>query len=417
MTPEEEQMDTSTPAAGTLCAALAHLRDPRRAHRRVHELTALLQMCVAAMLCGSGSLYAIAQWGRERLEDNPALLIDLGLQPGRYPSVATLHRLFRRLDIAAFEAALGQWLARTGIAPEEPLAVDGKTLRGIHGAGIPGAHLVSVYALNAGAVLAQIRAPEKGAELPATKEALAHVELSGRVVLGDALQTQREVCEQIVAAGGAYLFPVKGNQSTLLSDVAAAFAPLAPEARPMGSKPQIPAWMAADWKQRGVTLTTAYQASTKKQHGRIERREMWVLSDPELVAYAGSAGSVGEAWPHLAQVYWVRRERTKAGVTTVETGYGITCLSPKEANARRLLGLNRAYWGIENRLHWVRDVTLKEDHSQIRSGAAPQACAALRNLGIALLRRSGASNIAAALRTFSGRPHAAVSLVLSAFSQ
>jgi hypothetical protein len=218
-------MTPLSPAAGSLAEALAQLADPRRAHRRVHGLVALLQMAVAAMLCGSRSLYAIAQWGQERREDDPALLVDLGLKPGRSPSVATLHRVFRRLDVATFERLLGEWLAQTGIAPDDPLAVDGKTLRGIHGEEIPGAHLVSVYALRAGAVLAQIRAREKGAELPATKEALAQVDLAGHVVMGDALQTQREVCEQIVAAGGAYLLPVKGNQPTLLADVAAAFSP------------------------------------------------------------------------------------------------------------------------------------------------------------------------------------------------
>jgi hypothetical protein len=221
-------MDAVLPTPGSLAEALAHIPDPRRAHRRVHGLIPLLQMCVAAMLCGACSLYAIAQWGRERCEDDPGLLVDLGLKLGRSPSVATLHRVFRRLDVAAFERALGEWLAQTGVAPDEPLAVDGKTLRGIHGEEIPGAHLVSVYALHAGAVLAQIRAREKGAELPATKEALAQVELAGRVVLGDALQTQREVCEQIVAAGGAYLLPVKENQPTLLGDVAAAFSPSGP---------------------------------------------------------------------------------------------------------------------------------------------------------------------------------------------
>jgi hypothetical protein len=181
----------------------------------------------------------------------------------------------------------------------------------------------------------------------------------------------------------------------------------------MGSKPRVPGWLAADWEQRGVKLTTAYQASAKPHHGRIERREMWVLWDAELAAYAGSAGTVGKPWPHLAQIYWIRRERTEKGVTKVDTGYGITCLAPKEAGAPRQLRLNREYWGIENRLHWVRDVTFDEDRSQIRSGAAPQVCAALRSLGIALLRRSGASNIAAALRTFSARPRAAVALVLS----
>jgi hypothetical protein len=227
-------MDALSPAPGSLAEALVHIPDPRRAHLRVHGLVALLQLCVAAMLCGSRSLYAIAQWGRERLEDDPALLVDLGLPPGRSPSVATLHRVFRRLDAGSFEQALGGWLAQTGIAPGEPYAVDGKTLRGIHGEEIPGAHLVSVYALRAGAVLAQIRAREKGAELPATKAALAQVELAGHVVMGDALQTQRAVCEQIVAAGGEYLLPVKENQPALLADLAAAFSPSGPGSAPHG---------------------------------------------------------------------------------------------------------------------------------------------------------------------------------------
>lgn len=179
----------------------------------------------------------------------------------------------------------------------------------------------------------------------------------------------------------------------------------------------MPAWVAADWERRGVTLTVAYQACTKTRHGRIERRELWVLQDPEVTAYAGSAGTVGAPWPHLAQIYWVRRERTAKRGTKVETGYGITSLGRQAAGAHRLLRLNREYWGIENQLHWVRDVTFDEDRSQIRCGAAPQVCAALRNLGIALLRQSGADNIAAALRTFSARPRAAVALVLSAVSR
>jgi hypothetical protein len=227
-------METISPAPGSLAEALAQIPDPRRAHLRVHDLVALLQFAVAALLCGCRSLYAMAQWGQERREDDPGLLVDLGLQPGRTPSVATLHRVFKRLDAAVFEQALGAWLAQTGVAPDEPLAVDGKTLRGIHGETLPGVHLVSVYALRAGAVLAQIRAREKGAELPATKAALAQVELAGHVVMGDALQTQREVCEQIVAAGGAYLLPVKENQPALLDDLVAAFSPSGTGSPPAG---------------------------------------------------------------------------------------------------------------------------------------------------------------------------------------
>jgi hypothetical protein len=218
---------------GSLAAALAQVPDPRRPYgwRPSYSplpLVGLLQLTVAAMLCGARSLYAIAQWGQECLEDDPALLVQLGLPPGRRPCVATLHRVFKALDVAAFEAALGQWLAATGVAPTDAVAVDGKTLRGVHGA-LPGVHLVSVYAHEAQTILAQVRSPGKGQELAAAKAVLAQVPLAGRVVTADALLTQREIAQQIVDGGGAYLLPVKDNQPSLRADLTEAFSPLAPD--------------------------------------------------------------------------------------------------------------------------------------------------------------------------------------------
>jgi hypothetical protein len=222
------------PAAppGSLAAALATVPDPRRPYgwRPEHApipLVALLQVTVAATLCGARSLYAIAQWAEERRQDAPALLEALGVPPGRRPCVATLHRVFKVLDVAAFEAALGQWLAHTGVAPTDPVAVDGKTLRGIHGEAIPGVHLVAVYAHAAGAVVAQVCSAGKGQELAAAKGVLAQVPLAGRLVTTDALLTQRDLAQQIVAEGGDYLLPVKENQPSLRADLQEAFSPLA----------------------------------------------------------------------------------------------------------------------------------------------------------------------------------------------
>ena len=140
------------------------------------------------------------------------------------------------------------------------------------------------------------------------------------------------------------------------------------------------------------------------------------MADPELNGYIGSAGIVGERWPHLQQVCRLERERTVKGKRQVEVSYVISSLPATAANARRLLALSRGYWGIENRLHWVRDVTMDEDRCQVRSGAGPQALVLPgkdRNLLIGLLRRRTAANIAAALRTYAGRPQMAVALVLS----
>ena len=172
-------------------------------------------------------MYAMAQWGQERLQDDPAVLLALGLPPGRSPSVATLHRVFKALDVAAFEQAVRAWLARTGVGPTDPLAVDGKSLRGIHGEGIPGVHLVAAYAHRAQVVLAQLRTTGKGHELAAAQDLLTQVPVAGRLVTGDALLTQREVSEQIVAGDGDYLLPVKDNQPTVRADLEAAFSPVA----------------------------------------------------------------------------------------------------------------------------------------------------------------------------------------------
>lgn len=221
----------------TLAEALKAVPEFRRQHLREHELVAVLQIAVAAMLCGAKSQYAVAQWAKERLEDAPELLEALGCKPGKCPSHPTIHRVFKGLEVGAFERVLGEWLAQTGVSPDEPLAVDGKTLRGIHGEELPGVHLVAVYALKAGVVLAQMTAGGKGTELPAVKAALAEVDLRGKVVMGDALQTQREVCEQIVAGGGDYLFPVKENQPTLLSDLVDAFSPARSETGAGGGRP------------------------------------------------------------------------------------------------------------------------------------------------------------------------------------
>jgi DDE_Tnp_1-associated len=216
---------------GSLAAALAAVPDPRhprgwRPDRAPLPVIGILQLAVAAMLCGCRSLYAVAQWGQERLAEDPQALVVLGLPPGRSPSHPTLHRVFAALDVAAFERALGQWLIAGGVDPAEAVALDGKTLRGIQGDTVPGVHLVAAFAHRAGVVLAEAPSPGKGQELAAVKTVLGNAAVTGRTVTGDALLTQRDLCLQIVAGGGAYLLPVDDNQPALLAAVEAAFSPL-----------------------------------------------------------------------------------------------------------------------------------------------------------------------------------------------
>jgi DDE family transposase len=222
-------------APGTLAAALASVPDPRRpfgwrpGYAPV-PLVALLQATVVALLCGAQSQFAIAQWIRERAEEGGEVLTRLGFPAGRSVCVATLHRVYKALDGPAFEHALSGWLLTTGVAPDDALALDGKSLRGAGGAWdgdeyVPARHLVSLYAHDAQVIVAQVLTDGKGQELAAGRAVLAQVPLAGRVVTADALHTQRAFCAQVVAGGGDYLVPVKENQGALLADLTAAFSP------------------------------------------------------------------------------------------------------------------------------------------------------------------------------------------------
>ncbi len=130
--------------------------------------------------------------------------------------------------------------------------------------------------------------------------------------------------------------------------------------------------------------------TTSKGHGRLEVRSLW--ASDQLVGYVD--------FPYARQVVRIERTTTKLNGSPLrhEVVFGITSISVSKGPGARLLALNRGHWGIENRLHWVRDVTFDEDRSQVRKGSGAQAMAALRNLAIGLLRRAGATNIAAALR-------------------
>jgi hypothetical protein len=228
-------LPTLEPApAGTLAAALAAVPDPRRPYgwRPLYPpvpLVALLQVAVAAMLCGARGVTAVAQWVRERTEEEPELLTALGLPSGRCPCVATFHRLFKALDVAAFEQAVGGWLTATGLAADEALAIDGKTLRGSGSEALPATHLVGVYAHHRQLILAQLRTAGKGHELAGATAVLHQVPIDGHVVTGDSLFTQRALCTQIVGAGGDYLFPVDENQPQLRADLVEVFSPLEPD--------------------------------------------------------------------------------------------------------------------------------------------------------------------------------------------
>ena len=363
----------TTELAQSLPAALASVPDPRGLRGRRHPLPAILTLAVCAMLSGARSLYAIHQWGRQQ---DAATVQAMGFTRPRTPAVGSLHTVFRRLDAAAFETALAGW-SRAGLPEGSAIAVDGKALRGIHGQELPGVRLVAGYAHESSLVVGQkgggagTGGTDNG---PATDRGTAPV--AGNVITGDALYCQRDYCQQLLDAGGDYLVIVKKNQRELYDAIALAFAE--------------PVW-GAQYRQ----------ARRRGRHGgRWETRQL--RATEALNEYLD--------WPGVRQLCQVRRRVEQKGSVSMETRYAITSLG-RETGPGKLLEYVRGHWGIENRLHYVRDVTLGEDASQVRTGAAPQVMAALRNVVLGLLRSGGETNIAAAIRRIGWAPGQALAIL------
>jgi predicted transposase YbfD/YdcC len=334
------------------------------------------------MLCGYRSYSAMADWGRNY---GARLAQALGFTHDT-PCAATLHTIFRRVNRDEVEAHLGAWadsvVESLPAAPETPevaMALDGKTLRGSKKQGAPGTHLLSALAHPVGVTLAQHAVDDKTNEITAVETLLGQLVLEGRMVTMDALLTQRHVAQTIVDKGGDYVMIVKDNQPQLHADIELVFA-LPP---------------AGDRHETARTVDIG--------HGRIEQRN--ITTSEALMGYSD--------WPGLVQGFELGRHVITKKTTEewVEVVYGVTSLNSERGTPERLLDLVRSHWQIENKSHWVRDVTCDEDRSQVRCGNIPQVLAALRNTTIGLLRWAGYSNIAAACRRFAAQPDLALTLI------
>ena len=365
-----------------LIEVFAEIPDFRCGRGKRHPLPAILSLACCAMLCGYRSYSAMAEWGRNY---GARLAHALGFTHAT-PCAATLHTIFRHVNRDEVEAHLGAWadsvVGSLPAAPERPevaMALDGKTLRGSKKQGAPGTHLLSALAHHVGVTLAQQGVDDKTNEITAVETLLCQLVLEGRIVTMDALLTQRHVAQTIVDKGGDYVMIVKDNQPQLRADIELVLA-LPP---------------AGDRQETARTVDLG--------HGRIEQRN--ITTSEALGGYSD--------WPGLAQVFELGRYviTQKTTQERVEVVYGVTSLRPERGTPERLLALVRGHWQIENKSHWVRDVTFDEDRSQVRCGNLPQVMAALRNTTIGLLRWAGYSNMAAACRRFAAQPDLALTLI------
>lgn len=372
---------------GSLYAHFCQLTDQRCRRGIRYPLPLALVMITLAKLGGEDGPKGMAEW----LQHRGAFLSEaLQLVRRSTPHPVTISRLLgQAVDVEAFEKMVGAFFQECPATGRSVLiCMDGKTIRSTipYGA-TQGVHLLALYLPEEGLVLMQMEVDQKENEIAVAPKILEMVDLEGKIVVGDALHTQRQVSAQIVAAGGDYCWTVKDNQPALRETIAQFFEP---EVVTPGFGLAITDWRTSSQVNQG--------------HGRTERRT--------LTATQVFAGEL--AWPAARQVFKLERRvrHHRTGEVSAELVYGLTSLSPKQADAARLLAINRGYWGIENGLHYRRDVTLGEDRTRVKIGNAPRVMASLNNLVLGLIARHGVKYVPEARRKFAAQPHRALQLIL-----
>jgi predicted transposase YbfD/YdcC len=372
---------------GSLYARFQALSDKRKPRGMRYSLPMILVLVMMAKLCGENHFMGIAEWANHRTE----LLVDLlQLKREKMPHHSTYRRILAEVvDVEEIEEMSREFLVGKKYFGRQVLvAIDGKVLRGTLDDQQNGTYLLAAYLPSEGIVLMEVTVEGKGSEIPAASKLLKQVDLREKVVMGDALHTQRQVSIQIVEAGGEYIWFAKGNQPQMEENIRLWFEPDVDPIPGMNYPPK--------------DFETAKEIN--KGHGRLERRTLTVSS--QLNDFLD--------WPYLEQVFKLERRRIslRTGEIHEQVVYGFTSLRREEITPARLLKSIRSYWGIENGLHYRRDVTLREDYTRMTQGRAGQVMACLNNLilGI-LLSKKKHRTIPAARRFFCAHPEKAFALI------
>jgi len=323
----------------TLKAALERIPDPRGRQGKDYRLWSILALIIVSLLLGRRGMKAAFLLGRSLTCEQKR---QLGFGRGHTPCHATLTETLRIVDAQSLADVLG---ALSVVEDGDPrhIAIDGKTMRASKDGEGKATHVLSAFCGGLQTVLGHAASRGKGLEIPDALTLLDRLDLTGRIVTGDAIFCQKSVAARIALGGGDYLWQVKDNQKKLREDIETAF-------------------------DEPVCPLSSFDSGYSKAHGRIERRCIDVLP-------AAAAGIENE-WPGVSQIVRISRSRQsrKNGVWQVpqtEIVYLITSLKPADASPPALLALNRKHWGIEI-MHRDKDVILGEDGYTNRFGKAPR---------------------------------------------
>lgn len=358
-------MNDKTNAAGALSHHFANLEDPRVDRRRRHEFIDLLVIGICTVICGGDDYPSMEAFGKAK----EAWLRTFLELPNGIPSHDTFWRFFSALDPEQFQACFLEWMTSiSDVTQGEIIALDGKKLRRSHdkSTGKAAIHMVSAWATNNRLVLGQVKVDEKSNEIKAIPELLRRLDLQGCLVTIDAMGCQVDIADLIVDGGGDYLFSLKGNQSNLHEDVVLLFD---------------------DLEQSGYSAYEYdYDKTVDKDHGRIEVRHCWTISDSALIQHLRGA----DRFQGLQTLVRVRSERYVGDKHSVEDRHFISSATTQATEA---LAATRAHWQIENALHWVLDIAFREDESRLRKGNGPQNFAVLRHIALNALKNEKSTKL------------------------
>jgi predicted transposase YbfD/YdcC len=331
----------------------ARLKDPRRAHRRLHLLQDIIIIALCAVIAGAQDWQEIELFGRNR-RDWLGRFLSL---PNGIPSHDTFERVFNRLKPEAFQACFREWVqAIQEVLNIRHVAIDGKTLRSSGTATLGPLHLVSAWAIAQRLSLGQVAVDAKSNEITAIPVLLDLLDINGALVTIDAMGCQKAIARKIKEQGGDYILTVKDNQKNLLKDIEAA--------------------LIKAFETDFAGLEHDRYETRERGHGREEYRCYTVL-------YSITGLPNADEWKGLTSIGMCYSERTINGETSVESRYFI---GSRKARAKVYGKALRGHWGIENTLHWQLDVTFDEDDNRVSHRNAAENLALLRRLTLSLLQ-------------------------------
>jgi predicted transposase YbfD/YdcC len=339
---------------------LSTIPDPRIDRCKKHSLESVLFISLVGMLCGADSAREIVEFadGNENWIKN---YIELG---GGIPSHDTISRVFSLIDKNVFCMMFTEWTQSLQKKTEKEakkenkvIAIDGKSLCGSLGNDLKGmAHMLHAWSVENGLCIGQQAVKDKSNEVTAMKPLLKMLDLKGCIVTTDAIHSHKGTARVIVEQGGDYVLPIKDNEKNFKEEIETLFQDAFKNAF------------------RGIDADE-YE-TLEKGHGRIEYRKYWMIDAEELPS--------AQEWEGLQSVGYCIRERTLKGKTTKEEAFFATSL---ELDAKLFSKVARNHWQVENKLHWIVDVTFREDKQRYRDKTMAQNLSCLRKIAFNILKK------------------------------